>query len=280
MQACSYTHTHTYTYMMNALNRKHQHWLIWLHSVLPQQSKRSAKKRKYQWKDEATPSDTSRFAIRHRKAELKLEHLSQGLLSCLVSPHEPQPHKNGFPSTVSFCQQERQSLSEWCLSPSPNKTKALAALHKGTYFSATVTHFSSPQQFQNLTKNYNSKDWCSLICKGNLRNPAPTICYQPAIRHTRKTGFLKHCMEEPSIRTKISNHFYYFFKYRSLLFCVFTDQLITSFYWAHFSIYWQSNTYGYIQSKLTSPVQNRMMGRETVKLCSQNRLKTVIFFFL
>lgn len=104
-------------------------------------------------------------------------------------------------------------------------------------------------------------------------------CYLPAIRHTRETGFLKHCMEESLIRTKISDYFYYAFSYRSLLFCVFTDQLTTSFHWAHFSIYWQSNTYGYTQSKLTSPVQNRMIGRETVKLCSQNRLKLSSFFF-
>lgn len=42
----------------------------------------------------------------------------------------------------------------------------------------------------------------------------------------------------------------YFFKYRSLLFYVFTYQLTTSLYCAHFSIYWQSDTYGIIKASL------------------------------
>lgn len=78
----------------------------------------------------------------------------------------------------------------------------------------------------------------------------PVICY------TKETDvflffFLMCFMEESLIRAKTGNYFFIlFFKYRSLLFCVFTYQLTTSFSWAPFSIYWQSDTYGIIKASL------------------------------
>lgn len=92
--------------------------------------------------------------------------------------------------------------------------------------------------------------WVSHHRKSSTNNLPPVICY------TKETDvflffFLMCFMEESLIRAKTGNYFFILlFKYRSLLFCVFTYQLTTSFSWAPFSIYWQSDTYGIIKASL------------------------------
>lgn len=85
-----------------------------------------------------------------------------------------------------------------------------------------------------------------------IGNPAVIICPQWYAVQRRLLWFYLMCfMEESLIRAKKGNYFFIlFFKYRSLLLCVFTYQLTTSFSWAHFSIYWQSDTYGIIKASL------------------------------